>query len=100
MVKRVYGLGLRQNIPVKGFPRAAVKRVFGKDGATTKHQIATVIAGRLATIASSLSWRKSVIPRRGVPRDTSASSAAAPGSISISKWAAARPMITASSRGP
>jgi len=54
LVKRVYALGLRQNIPVRGFPRAAVTKAFGKDGAITKHQIATVIANRFPELAPYL----------------------------------------------
>ena len=54
LVKKIYALGAKKHIPVKSFSRAAVTRAFGKDGATTKHQIATVIAGRFPELAPKL----------------------------------------------
>ncbi len=54
LIRNVHSLGMRKNIPVKSFSRAEVKMEFGKDGATTKHQIATAIVDRFPELAPRL----------------------------------------------
>jgi len=54
LIRKVHSLGLGEKIPVKSFSREEVKKEFGKDGATTKHQIATAIAESFPELAPRL----------------------------------------------
>ncbi len=54
LLRSIRELARRRKVEVRAVPRRAVRKAFGLAGASTKHQIATVIAGAFRALAPRL----------------------------------------------